>query len=47
MRLNCSGVLALSGWVGVLSDTCLEKPFDWFEDVFAGPVLFEDFHWSI
>jgi hypothetical protein len=43
----CSGVLALFGWPGSLSDIWLGKPFDWFEDVSAGPDLSEDFHWLI
>ena len=47
MRLNFSGVLAHFVWLRISSDTGLENPFDWFDDVFAEPVLFEGFHWSI
>ena len=43
----CSGVLALFGWPGSLSDILLGKRFDWFETVAAWPDLFDDFHWWI
>ncbi len=38
--------MARFGWVEDLSDTGLEKRFDWCEDVFAGPVLSQGFHWG-